>query len=270
MAALLFICLKTTFSADVQKLPYKAKSVDECIREQECLWFAFSSYMGFQRGVEHLTRWGGPIKYAIISEGWSRSQEESTRRINVGQAIMKAFRDVKPYFPYAIDVNIQPNLLIVETRDIKNITPKSRDAIILVFSQRTYHNFLQSMQSSVTHFELIVRELEQRANIVGGLLVIEDKAGAKSEKEVPVQIFNLLGFEADPAKPSLNGAYVPNLRGHTGSSLNDLHFSLIETLYHPEFYPGEKASDVKQAFAIVYPEIRNRYLERKAKSKGRK
>lgn len=262
-------------TAELEKRPlsYKATNVDQCIQERECLWYAFSSYMGFHSGrvviaglildgrtVNYLTRWEGPINYQIVG-GYSKNKDQYEREIKTGKSIKANFDKIKEFFPYEINNVIKPNLLIANVKDMGQLETKLHDHIELVLGRKTYDAIIKikNRNRSRSHIELSLTT--PNGVHIGGFLALKD-TGRFSDQSISYSILTLLGFQPSIFGPQLNEMHVPGLVDHKGKELDELHYALISVLYHPDMIAGAKIDEISKVFIKIYPSILAQYLAR--------
>ena len=227
---------------ETKNLPYKATTVDECIREHKCISRAFIK--GFERpGVDIFTgqvvkKWNGPLNIAVLGD----------ERGEIKEKIEQVAEKLVPYFPYPIRVlppeeSGKANYVIVYSDDFrKDLFETYED-----YFRGSFNNLIFDTYDRYIRF----RGLSQATlpfydeNKFYYLSVTFLKKG--NANELAATLVQGISF----AQP----IFMPLLKDYSIGEVNDLHLLLLKILYHPDIKTKFTALEAGNIFNQVYPTI---------------
>lgn len=245
---------------EASERPYKATTVDECIREKECVWTAFEKFTINSEDVDPVTssrvirKWGEDIRIMLFGENALQYKDD----------IQKSIELVKPYFPY--------DIAIVDSR--YNVSVVLTNSIEREFEDNYGPRLARMFQTD--NFKKIY--LWGKENIVGPLQRIVFFDHYNDNQNLGVA-FSFIRTESDHTADYLKASIFDVLYQGIGSP--DIEFSkygpgiamptkldllLMALLYDPRFYSGQSYRDVKATFEQVYPDIIKDFLNMNRKA----
>lgn len=245
---------------EASERPYKATTVDECIREKECVWTAFEKFTINSEDVDPeasnrvIRKWGEDIRIMLFGENALQYKDD----------IQKSIELVKPYFPYNIAiVDSRYNVSVVLTNSIErefedNYGPRLARMFQTDAFQRIYlwgKANIEGPLQSIAFFD----HYTDNQNL--GVAFSFVKTGTvNSEDDIKSSIFDILHKEV--GSPDIEfSKYGPG-----GVLPTKLDLLMMDILYDPRFYSGQSYRDVQATFEQVYPDIIKDFLNMNRKA----
>ena len=235
--------------ADAER-PYKATTVDECIQEKECVWYAFSGLatrikipMSYKPPEEHRIR-----KWKRAAQATFATPDDNTRRYT--PFLQELGTQIQPYFPYDLFIPKPPNVFIFYSRDFKKdiegVYKKDvHDIFMRDFGADGYKKLLQKNRQCFSYMKTYGQD---RYEI--GMAFIFVNPDKNPEKCVRSQFMSILGLDA------YYKDFPFSVTGPNHDDFTKMDLFLIELLYKPEIKPGMASVELRQVFdRIYYPSL---------------
>lgn len=250
-------------------IPYKAKTVEECLWEKECVWYAFSGFTSVKNLTEkktafiipekkaesaYFSKWNGAVTIMSVAQGREIFPEQ----------IDEFIKRFQPVFPYPITVKRgSHNFMIIFVDDFdRDISTTYRDALRGIFKSdlvyQVYHEVLSDDDLGCFSFSL--DDVDKLTHVFEVALVNYNHG--KALYCLQDHFFKGLGFGG-----SVNHFPFSYVSGKAGAAqaFTDLDLFLVYLLYQPEFTPAMSEADMKSAFEKVYTKSLERFLKRRSK-----
>ena len=235
--------------------PYKATTVDECIREKECVWSAFEKFTINSEDVDPevaqrvIRKWGEDIRIMLFGENAKKY---------IGD-IQKAIELVQPYFPYKIEiVDSKYNASIVLTDSIErdfeeNYGPKLARMFQTDNFQRIYLWGKDNIEGPLQKM-IFFDHYKDNQNLGVAFSFIKTD-GDHTVEYLKANIFDLLHKEV--GSPDIEFSKY----GIGGVLPTKLDLLMMALLYDPRFYSGQSYRDVQATFEQAYPDVLESFLK---------
>lgn len=224
---------------------YKAKTVDECINERDCVWYAFSKIADFKTmsdGSIHLiSKWQKDIQILVIDDKDGRGVQKIENTITA----------IQPHIPYKISIEKKFNLLILFSDNIVNdVLYKYRDEF-----KKTYGSDIiaQSvLRNNTGNLGCFFAAFPWQGEIyMGGGVIISNRNEETSEQCIRNSIIKSVALTRHLNNFPFSVANYPELKGQMPTQLDYL---LMEMIYDPRFEKMEKISQTEEVFDEIYKE----------------
>ena len=227
-------------AADTPKLPqinvpYKATTVEECIFEKECAWYAFEESL--RRHDEDrdplIKKWQNNIHALFLGPS------EQTRN-----KFEEIYPRIAPFFPYDISTSNDGVTYVVVTSDNfkRAALTDFRDFFKMYLRDlpaqyfETYPDFYAANTLSLPMFS-------KEKEILGSILFVKDHLS--SDYLITNNLYESLGFFRQFLR-------MPNIQDFRNDEIGRLHQLLLSLLYNDLIKPGMKVSQVKPLFDELY------------------
>tara|TARA_B100001989_G_C24533275_1_gene462878 strand:+ start:286 stop:1077 length:792 start_codon:yes stop_codon:yes gene_type:complete len=258
MLRFLILIVLLVFPASVyaQEKPYKATTVDECIQEKECVWFAFEKQL---RADSEAT---GIYKRNYILK-WNKSIKFSVRGKNAQKflpLIVDVSKQLAPFIPININVNHESNFRIIYTDDIDktfaNIEPHLEQNMATKGSIRKWYEEIKSRAEGAVGLVLSDGSNLKNLGAVLTLIDINHPAAKHITAMEYYSAFGLGGYLEDQPFSLLSDKTKTNIK------FTKLDKFLLFLLYQPEFKSGQSFEEVKDIFDKIYENTKTKFLEK--------
>lgn len=269
---ILLICLLAIFSLGACKdtkakdtskqseKPYKATTVDECINEKECVWYALSKHINLS-DVEYVESEEERKKNAIVEKWKSPISIHFNGKYKKEHLLQfaKNVRELEPFVIEPISISKKHNLLVFFSDDFEeDITKNYRSLFKEMFfgSDTVFNTYKSKYRQNAVCLHVMIRNYET-GEIHGGVIFINPNSD-KRDHCMKSQIYYALGFKS--AVTDFPFSTLSMQRGDGPYSKLDLF--LMYLLYKPEFTSGSDMKQAKKSFEKIYPNALIRFQKK--------
>lgn len=242
---ILLLSLLTLFFYLFNNPPYKAKTTDECIRERDCVWYAFSKLANFKTmpdsSVRLISKWGRDIQIVAIDDNDGRGVQKIQETINY----------IQPHIPYKISIEKKFNILILFSDDIVNdVLYKYRDEFRKTYgSDVVAEAVIRNRTKNPGCFYAISHFKDD--GYVGGAVIISNRDDENSTQCIRNSVVKVVAFENPIHNFPFSVANFPEIKGQMPTKLDSI---LMDMLYDPRFDQMKSANQAEHVFDEIYKE----------------
>jgi len=253
----LMLCVLPSLSLAKDK-PYKATTVDECINEKECVWYAFEKHITLSdfETVEYSSLKDEKVSISKWEEPVTVYFNDQSNKQHLLQ-VAKALKQIEPYFGQPISIDKNYNMLIMFSDDFeKDITVKYRRFFNVMFDGDKVFNWYQTYgRRKEVCFDLSIDNTES-FNVTGNIIFINKKSRLFDYCAFST-IYSALGLSS--AIDDFGFSFFSSKGKGTENELTKLDLFLIYLLYQPEFQSGMGPVEARSIFDEIYPRVVNSF-----------
>lgn len=245
LCVILLLSLLTLFCFLFNNPPYKAKTTDECIRERDCVWYAFSKLANFRTmpngSVRLISKWHENIQIVIIDDIDGSG----------AQKILDTINYIQPHIPYKISIEKRFNVLILFSDDIVNdVLYKYRDEFRKTYgSDMVAEAVIRNRTKNPGCFYAIAQLKD--GGYVGGAVIISSRDEENSYQCIRNSVVKVAAFQNPIHNFPFSVANFPEIKGQMPTKLDSI---LMDMLYDPRFDQMKSANQAEHVFDEIYKE----------------
>lgn len=246
LSLIIFSVLLFLASSTHADKPYKAITVDECIQEKECVWFAFEKLLlGSTQAPNERQYW--------IFKRWEKAPSIQIMDGDIYEdRIREVVAQINPHLPFDIQVNGEKiNTFFVFADDIEEaFFKKHYDYFKSIFVTKMplleglYRRNIEKSYCKLTKLHNKQKELMASVSLLEtdsqyfDECLVSNVYGLLSQKKSRLN----MPFDWDKGPPVVQ------------KEITDMDLFLLRVLYHPKFRSGMTFEQVSQQFDVVYKE----------------
>ena len=221
-----------------QQYFYQSETIDECIREKECVWYAFERLSLSSSAL--VAKWNRPIKIKVIG-GY----------VNEAEAVIDT---VSKSFPYEISVESTYDILLFFSEDVESDIEKYSSLFQNILEDDVVYRFYKQLRNK----ECFNINFLGKKNIIDFSVVFVTVNPEIREACLNQHLFQALGFfqyiQGFPFS-------VSNLGYEQPKEITQLDLFLLQILYDSKFKAHMTPDEKKKAFDEIYPVYLTHFLE---------
>ena len=251
--AVIFVYASGAISKEADK-PYKATTVEECIQEKECVWYAFSRQLGLDDYVrwmingKSLKKWDEPMGFRATANGPVKPSDY------LPELTEQVVKPLEKYLPF----KIQPGgrYVVFFADNIQETIDEAAEDFkkIQIETQRSKSQYNKDHGGNEGCYTTLMTE-KGRTGITRAVTFVDSKSD-KAPYCTATHFYHALGFWGH-----LKGQPFSFLAdGNSPVELTKLDKFLVFLLYQPEFKNGQNAKQIKRVFDQIFPSKQQQFL----------
>lgn len=249
-----FILAPNSFADEGSEKPYKASTVDECIQEKECVWYAFSRQLAlddYTRWVvngKSLRKWDHFLGFRASSNGHARPSDYLPQ---LHEGIIKP---LEKYLPDPLTVSGKYAIFFAD-----DIQKTINDAVedfnkIQIETQRTKSQYNKEHEGNEGCYTTIM--IEKGHNAITRAVTFVDTKDKKAMYCTASHFYHALGLWGHLKDQPFS--FLSDDKNQI--ELTELDKFLVFLLYQPEFKNGQKAQEIERVFNKIYDTTKDKFL----------